>query len=107
MAKGLKGRSSVDLGREDDDMTDVARGNNNMSYNTMKFLIKIYTMKCKRALTMIVVVSEDHQNFEAHRVIIDGQGLHADWELIPFPLPLHQTLPGLHHYGGQKHPNLH
>ena len=30
MAKGLKGRSSVDLGREDDDMTDVARGNNNV-----------------------------------------------------------------------------
>ena len=93
MAKGLKGRSSVDLGREDDDMTDVARGNNNMSYNTMKFLIKIYTMKCKQALTMKLAASEeDHQNFEADRVIVDGQDPHADWELLPLHLPLHEFL---------------
>mgnify|MGYP005850766541 CR=1 FL=1 len=55
---------------------------------------------------MILAVPEDDlHNIEAHVVIIDGHDPYADRILIP--LPLHQALPGLHHHGIQKHPNLH
>jgi hypothetical protein len=54
---------------------------------------------------VLAAAKEALKNLEAHPVIVDGEDPHADGELIPLPLPPHQSLPRLHHHGVQKHPN--